>query len=72
MARIDKATVDKVLDVTKIEEVVSDFVSLKNEVRAISGFVRFIMNVLRRFPYLPRVAFSSASVAVRPAMLSAS
>lgn len=41
MARIDKATVDKVLDVTKIEEVVSDFVSLKKRGSSYLGLCPF-------------------------------
>lgn len=39
--RIDKATVDKVLDVTKIEEVVSDFVSLKKRGSSYLGLCPF-------------------------------
>lgn len=41
MARIDKATVDKVLDVTKIEEVVSDFISLKKRGSSYLGLCPF-------------------------------
>ncbi len=40
MAKIDRVTVDKILDATNIVDVVSDFVSLKKGGRAIWGFVR--------------------------------
>ncbi len=41
MARIDKATIDRVLDVTKIEDVVSDFVSLKKRGSSYLGLCPF-------------------------------
>lgn len=69
---IDKPTIARIMDSTKIEEVVSEFVTLKSAASTMSACVLSTTIPIHPSPFLLRVASAIALPAERAAMPSTS
>lgn len=69
---IDKPTIARIMDSTKIEEVVSEFVTLKSVASTMSACVLSITIPIHRSPFRQPEAFAAALPAERAATPSTS
>ena len=72
MKKIDRETVQRIIDTADIVEVVSDFVHLRRSGRVLSVCVLSIMNARRRSMCRNRRGYASVSAAAKVVVLSIS